>query len=108
MTTRLLAEIKRLSCDGWCDAEIARRMGINQGVVRIWRTKAGLPYGRKGMHHKKKVYAVYDGKTSEFLTEGTIEEVARFLGKTMQGIYCCICRCKSGKSKKYEFYEVEE
>lgn len=107
MTTKLLQQIQQMARDGWCDAEIARRLGIHVSVARSWRVKAGLPYGRKGMRNKTKCYAVYDGKTSDFLFEGTIEEVAQFLGKTMGGIYSCISRNKSGKLRKYEFYEVE-
>lgn len=108
MTTKLLSEIKRLACDGWCDAEIARRLGIRAAVARKWRAKSGLPRGKKGMLYKRKVYSVYNGKTSQFLFEGHTDEIAQFLGLSTKSIYCCICRCKSGKNKKYEFYEVEE
>ena len=38
---------------GMCDADIARKLGINQGTVWEWRTKKGLPpIGKRGRPRK--------------------------------------------------------
>lgn len=108
MTTKVLAELKRLNEEeNLCDAEIARRLGIRSSVVWKWRNELGLPLGKSGKQCKKH-YAFYDRKTTQFLCEGTLEECANILGLAMSGMHSILTRVRKGENKKYEIHEVEE
>ena len=54
MTTKTLAKIEQLAREGFCDTEIARRVGQKYQAVRYWRIKAGVPKGNAGKHIQKK------------------------------------------------------
>ncbi len=106
MTTKRLAQIEQLAKEGWCDAEIGRRLGIDTSTARRWRIKFGLPVGKKGRTYPARRYTVYERKTSRYLFEGTGKEIADFLGLSRKTIYAYIHLTLKGKVKKYEFYEV--
>lgn len=108
MTTKLLAQVEALAREGWCDSEIGRRLGISNGVVRLWRMKAGIPIGKKGKRIPTKRYSFYNRRTSEFLVEGTTKECAAFLGLKESCIKSLIYHIRKGRLKKYEIHEVEE
>ena len=107
MTTKLLAQIEELARDGWCDAEIGRRLGIDTTTARRWRVRLGIANGKKGRKYPAKRYTVYDGKSSCYLFEGTGKEIADFLGLSRKTIYSYIHLALLGKVKKYVFCEVE-
>lgn len=109
MTTKTLMQIEALACDGWCDAEIARRTGCTHHTVRYHRTNAGIPPGENGRSgDKPKRYTAYDKRTSEYLYEGTIRELATALGLTLSSAKSIVNRTRRGMLNKYEFYEVTE
>lgn len=108
MTTKTLAQIEGMAREGWCDAEIGRRLGLEQKTVWRWRSRAGLPPGKKGRAYPARRYTVYDRKTSRYLLEGTGKEIADFLGLSRKTIYAYIYQTLKGKAKKYEFCEVKD
>ncbi len=110
MTTKLLAQIEQLSRDGWCDAEIGRRLGIDTKTVQRWRSKAGLTPGKKGRAGGagRAMYTFYLRTTGEYLCEGTVEECAAALGLQRCSMHNIISRTRKGALKKYEIYKVEE
>lgn len=108
MTTKTLAKIESLAKEGWCDAEIGRRLGIDTSTARRWRIKLGLLVGKNGRTYPARRYTVYERKTSRYLFEGTGKEIADFLGLSKKTIYSYIHLTMIGKTKKYEFCEVEQ
>lgn len=106
MTTKSLAQLIDLVQEGWCDAEIGRRLGVDTSTARRWRVREGLPVGKKGRVSHPRIYTVYDRKTSRYLFEGTGREIADFLGLSRKTIYSYINRTLSGQTYKYEFCEV--
>lgn len=105
MTTKALAEIKRLNQAGKNDAEVADLLGISMCVARYWRRQEGLPPARHHRHAKE--YAVYDGKTEELVALGTARECAAALNTTVNTFRTLISKAKRGAYKKYSFCEVE-
>lgn len=109
MTTKMLTQIEQLAREGWCDTEISRRTGRAIAVVRYWRTKVGIPRGRKGNRNlSAKRYAVYDGKTTQFVIEGDVRECAEYMGIKVTTFRNYKWKFEQGRYKKYEIYEVEE
>lgn len=104
MTTKTLAEIKRLNQAGKNDAEIADLPGMPAYTVRYWRHQEGLPPVRRHRHVKE--YAVYDGKTEVLVAFGTARECAAALDTTVDIFRIIMSRAKRGTYKKYLFCEV--
>ena len=105
VTTKTLAELKRLNGEGKNDAEIAELLGVHSNTVRYWRNKVGLAPARR--HRRVKEYAVYDGKTELLAALGTARECAAALGWTVRDFRVAMSRAKRGTYKKYSFCEVE-
>lgn len=108
MTTGTLAKIEELAREGWCDAEIGRRLDIDTKTAQRWRVRYGIPCGKKGRTYPAKRYTVYDRATSQYLFEGTGKEIADFLGLSRKTIYSYIYLTLKGKGKKYTFCEVTD
>lgn len=106
ITTKTLAEIKRLNQEGKNDAEVADLLGMPVSTVRWWRTRQGLPKV-KGYHRGVKQYAVHDGKTEELVALGTAKECAAALGIDLGSFRKSMFEAKRGAYKKYSFCEVE-
>ena len=107
MTTKTLAEIKRLNQAGKHDTEIAELLGLSGTTVQHWRIYLGLPKV-KGYRRNVKEYAVYDGKTEVLVALGTAEECARVLDVTPASLRSYMARAKRGAYRKYSFFEMEE
>ena len=110
MTTKQLAEVLRLAKEGYCDTAIGLRVGVSVSSVRYWRTKEGIPVGKKEDNRgtKRNVYVFYDRKSSQYLCEGTVPQIANALGISPKSIHSIISRTRSGALKKYEIFGVEE
>ena len=78
ITTKQLAEIRRLNALSLPDRDIAETIGLKYHTVRYHRIKEGLPAHPILNRHISpyKHYCVYDAKTSEFIIEGTATECA--------------------------------
>lgn len=110
MTSKTFVEICRLAREGYCDAEIGRRVGEDHAKVRYWRIKAGIPAGERNRGHfpSVKIYTFYNRRTSEYLCEGTVNQCAAALGLSPRTVYSVISRVRNGIQTKYEVHEVEE
>ena len=105
MTTRQFMELRRMNQAGLNDHIIAETLGIPQTTVWYNRNKLGLPVVKRKRHKR---YTVYNGKTSEYLIEGTAKECADWLGLTREGFNSAFGLFRKGQYKKYEIYLVEE
>ena len=104
MTTKMLAEIERMNKAGMNDAWISEELGMDKCTVGYWRKKLGLTVVG---NIRSKRYTVYDGKTTQFIIEGTSRECAAKLGIEIQSFRRNKMRFNRGQYKKYEIYEVE-
>lgn len=106
MTTRMILRIKELNEAGMNDVMISERLGISYTTVSYWRIhKLGLP--RTGVYRSKKRYIVYDGKTTQFIVEGTTKECADALHLTPATFRTAKTNFEKGIYRKYEIYEVK-
>lgn len=90
--------------EGLMDIEIAEIMGF--AIQTVWkrRTQMGLP--KNPQHHRTaKVFTVYDGKTDEYIMEGTIREIGQRLGIYETTVRSYAARTKQGVPIKYKVYE---
>lgn len=77
MTTRQIAEVERMNRLGLNDHIIAEALDLPQNTVWYCRNNLGLPVN-KGQRRPR--YTVYDGKTGQYLFEGTSRECADWMG----------------------------
>lgn len=97
--------IKRLSEDGLYDREIAKLVGISAHRVSYCRKKLGILRPRGAQYHT--LYTMYDGKTSEYLFEGTVAECANFAGVQESTIRQYRSRFLAGQKPKYEIHSED-
>lgn len=93
--------------EGLMDIEIAEIMGV--AIQTVWnrRTQLGLP--KNPQHHRTaKVYTVYDGRTGEYIMEGTAREITIRLNIIESTVRCYVALSKQGKDCRYKIYEVKE
>lgn len=106
MTTKTFEKIKELNAKGLCDADIARELGIPYQHVRYWRMKVSADNGSVRLRPWAKRYMVYDGKTTQFFTEGTAAECAARMGIKRTSFHRIKVEFDRGNYHKYEIYEV--
>ena len=106
MTAELLEQIREMNGQGLNDAIIAERIYCSDSTVGNWRRRLNLPPA--GINRTKKLYAIYDGKTTQFLMEGSARECAEYMGITKSAFHSHKARFERGEYKKYEIYEVKE
>ena len=105
LTTKTISEIARLNAEGLNDEEIADVLGMKRCTVHYWRSiKLGLP--NTGHYRTAKRFTVYDGKTTQFLVEGTIKEICAALGMAYITFQHAKTAFERGRYYKYEIYEV--
>lgn len=105
MTTKQVSELRRMNKAGLNDHIIAETLGLPQNTVWYNRSNLGLPVNHKRRYRR---YEVYDGKTTEYLFEGTARECAEWMGLTKKGFNSAFALFGKGKYRKYEIYEVED
>lgn len=112
LATKQLEQLKELNQAGLSDIEISKRLGCGRVVARNWRVKLGLPAkGKPGRKpgSKKKRYTVYDKYTSEYICEGTAQEISEYIGIAVSTIYPEVTMARKGKPRtRYEIVEVED
>lgn len=105
MSQEVENRIKRLSENGLYDREIAKRVGISARRVSYWRKKLGIIRPKGAQYHT--LYTMYDGKTSEYLFEGTVAECANFAGIQEATIRQYRSRFLAGQKPKYEIHSED-
>lgn len=106
MTSRQIAEVRRMNRAGMNDSAIADVLGLPQNTVWYCRTRMGLPVVLEKRNTMR--YTVYDGKTSEYLFEGTARECAERMGIERQSFNRAHSLFLRGRYRKYEIYAVGE
>lgn len=100
------SDIIELHGEGCTDLEMAEILGCTNGAIARRREKLSLPRN-KTYHRDATRYLVYLRDTSEYLTEGTIREIALFLNRSECTLRSYLCRQKKGERPYYELVEVE-
>lgn len=106
MTAEILAKIEEMNKKGLNDSIIAEQLHYGETTVGTWRRRLGLPI--TGINRTKKRYAIYDGKTTQYIMEGSSRECAEYMGIKPESLRTLKNRFERGKYKKYEIYDVEE
>lgn len=101
------SDIRELHAEGCMDIEIAEILGLPHPTVRQRRVRLGLPKNET-YHRGSKRFSVYKRDTEEFLIEGTIREIALFLGKSQSTLRSYLSRRKAGLRPYYEIYEADD
>lgn len=96
-----------LYADGLMDIEIAEIMGVGTSTVWDRRKKLGLPKNPCN-RRTAKVFSVYDGKTGEYIMEGTVREITQRLNILDTTVRSYVVRTGREMSGKYKIYEVEK
>ena len=91
--------------EGLMDVEIAEIMGVKAPTVRARRVRMGLPKNTT-YHRFTQRFSVHDGNTLEFLFEGTVREIAEYMGIKPVSVRSNIWRCRHGVVCRYLIYEV--
>lgn len=104
VTTKQVSQLRRMNQAGLNDYIISERLGVPVRTVCYNRNKLGLTVNQKRRYRR---YEVYDGKTTEYLFEGTARECAERMGITKTGFNRAFQEFFKGNYKKYEIYEVE-
>lgn len=99
------SRIKRFSEKGLYDWEIAKQVGISVQRVSYCRKKLGIVRTRGAKYHT--LYTMYDGKTNEYLFEGTVAECANFAGVQESTIREYRSRFLAGQHPKYEIHSED-
>ncbi len=100
------SDIIELHGEGCMDIEMGEILGYSPQAIMRRRQSLGLP---KNETHRRdaKRYAVYLRKTTEFITEGTIREIALYMNRSEHTLRSYICRQNKGEEPYYELVEVE-
>lgn len=106
MTEEILAQIEEMNRNGMNDRIIAEKIFCSTTTVARGRRLLGL--SAAGINRTKKRYVLYDGKTTQYIMEGTARECADYMGMTLRSFYQNKSRFRRGTYKKYEIYEVEK
>lgn len=112
MTSKVLAEIKRMNENGKNDCEIARAVGTSHEMVRYYRSKVlGLPPAERRQkpwtYKKGRTYTVYDGHTTQFVVEGAVRECAEAMGMLPNSFYRAFLRSRRGEIGRWEIHVVD-
>ena len=100
------SDIIELHEEGCTDLEIAEILGRTNSAIARRRDILGLPKN-KTYHRDATRYAVYLRDTTEFLTEGTIREIALVLNRSEHTLRSYLCRQKKGEAPYYELVKTE-
>lgn len=106
-----LNRIREMNLAGMNDTAIAEELGLPLQRIHDIRTGMGLPVVRKRRRSRDKMtkYSAYSKHTSEFVCEGTAQEVADFLGLKKCTVYSEVTRTKQGCPQgRYEIVRVED
>ena len=106
MTAECLAKIEQMNKKGLNDTIIGEDIGFAPNTVGYWRRKLGLPAA--GINRSTKLYTIYDGRTTQFIMEGTSRECSEYMGIKPGSFHSCKVRFEQGLYKKYEIYDVKE
>lgn len=106
MTAEILSQIEGMNRKGLNDEIIAEKIFCGTSTVRKWRKVLGLPIA--GVNRTKRRYALYDGKTTQYIMEGTARECAAYMGVKVETFRSAKVRFEHGRYKKYEIYEVDD
>lgn len=106
ITTMTIKRVAKLAKEGLYEREIAAKLGIPRSTVAWCRRSAGI-CGQRGYHRHRVRYTVYDRRTSQYLCEGNVEEIAAYLGITANGVRQSKSRQGAGRPTKYLIYTEE-
>lgn len=105
MTAEILSKIEEMNRKGLNDSIIAEALYCSITTVFRGRTMLGLP--RVGSNRTTKRYTIYDGKTTQYIMEGTAKECAEYMGVKVHNFHALKSKFRRGLYKKYEIHEVE-
>ena len=93
--------------EGLMDIEIAEIMGF--AIQTVWNRRKQLGLPKNPQHHRTaKVYTVYDGRTGEYIMEGTTREITKHLNILETTVRCYVALSKKEKHCRYKINEVKE
>ena len=106
LTSLTIKRIIERAKDDVPDRVIAAELGVPRSTVAHCRQSAGIHRARGYRRHRVR-YTVYDRRTSQYLCEGNVEEVAAYLGITANGVRQSKSRQGAGRPTKYLIYTEE-
>lgn len=100
------SDIRELHGEGLTNIVIAEILGIAPATVSKRMREMGLERNPT-IRRDSKRYAVYDSKTSEFVMEGTLRELAEMFGIKTVTAHSHLRYYRMGKKCRWEFQEVD-
>lgn len=100
------SDIRELHGEGLTNIVIAEILGIAPATVSKRMDAMGLERNPT-IRRDSKRYAVYDSKTSEFVMEGTLRELAEMSGIKTVTAHSHLRHYHQGKKCRWEFQEVD-
>ena len=101
------SDILELHGEGLMNIEIAEILGVTPSAISNRMKDMGLEHNETRRRGAKR-YQVYDSKTSQFVMEGTLRELAEMFGINRVTAHTHLHNYRVGRGCRWEFHEVEE